>query len=226
MKYGFCACGCGRKTKLAPQSSTKYGWVKDRPFKYLRGHAVRGRDLSPRGSSRRIVISGVKCRTIPLPRGYEAIVDAGEYNRVSAHRWFARVDKTYRIYVYAHLRSRGKLKIIKLHRLILPNKNRIDHKNGNGLDNRMSNLRPATGKQNVRNQRKRRRGYSKFKGVSWDKRRNKWIAQIGVNSRHLFLGYHLSEKAAAKAYDVAAREHYGEFACVNFPLKGEQGCLK
>jgi hypothetical protein len=36
--YGYCHCGCGRKTRPARQTDTRYGWVKGQPVKYLPGH--------------------------------------------------------------------------------------------------------------------------------------------------------------------------------------------
>ena len=88
----------------------------------------------------------------------------------------------------------------------------IDHRNHNTLDNRRSNLRLATPSQNAINRRKAK-GY---KGVS--RVRDKWRATIGSvrkkERRHL--GYFPSAERAAKAYDAAAIEMYGEFALLNF----------
>lgn len=44
---GFCQCGCGGQTKLAPQTHTEKGWVKGRPKKYLLGHVMRRRGKAP-----------------------------------------------------------------------------------------------------------------------------------------------------------------------------------
>lgn len=93
----------------------------------------------------------------------------------------------------------------------------IDHVNGNGLDNRRGNLRPASHALNGANQRPRA-GSSTYKGVSWKPSKNKWLAQIMVNSKTRFLGYHASEIDAARAYDAAALEAWDEFAWLNFPV--------
>jgi hypothetical protein len=58
---------------------------------------------------------------------------------------------------------------------------------------------------------------SRFKGVTWDKRANKWLAQIVVKGQGRSLGRYLDETEAAHAYDRAAREAWGEFARLNFP---------
>ena len=51
----------------------------------------------------------------------------------------------------------------------------------------------------------------------WHSDRNKWVAQIHVNRKHIHLGTYSDELQAALAYDEAAREHFGEFASPNFP---------
>jgi hypothetical protein len=99
-----------------------------------------------------------------------------------------------------------------------------DHINGNGLDNRRCNLRPVTSQQNRANQRKTR-GTSQFKGVYLRRRERNWEAAIKVNRRRIYLGTFSSEVEAARAYDAAARHHFGEFAALNFPRVGERLAL-
>jgi hypothetical protein len=93
----------------------------------------------------------------------------------------------------------------------------IDHKNGHGLDCRRENLRPATTAQNAFNRRKDAGTLSRFKGVTFNKDRQKWQAQIKFNYRNKYLGLHADECDAARAYDSAAAELFGEFAVLNFP---------
>lgn len=101
--------------------------------------------------------------------------------------------------------------------------NLLDHINGNRSDNRISNLRLASNQQNQRNRKVRINSSSKYKGVSWHERNQKWQVYVGVNSKNTNLGYYNSEEEAARAYDKAAREHYGEYARLNFPEEHEQG---
>lgn len=92
-----------------------------------------------------------------------------------------------------------------------------DHVNRNKLDCRRVNLRLASKKQNNVNRAIQANNASGFKGVCWDKNRNKWIVHIGLNGRNHFLGRYADTVSAAKAYDIAAKEYYGEFAVLNFP---------
>ncbi len=106
-----------------------------------------------------------------------------------------------------------------MHRLITraPKGKVVDHENGDGLDNRRANLRVCDHRQNRRNhQRPRKGGASRFHGVGWWKRDQKWRAKISVDGRTIHLGYFADEEDAARAYDQAAREHFGEYASTNF----------
>lgn len=92
----------------------------------------------------------------------------------------------------------------------------VDHKNGNPLDNRRENLRPATRAQNNMNARKRAGSTSsRYKGVSWYRPGSKWRACIQVDHKQVSLGYYDDEISAAEAYNSAALSLFGEFARVN-----------
>lgn len=95
-------------------------------------------------------------------------------------------------------------------------KHEIDHINGDRADNRLENLREATRRENMRNLRSVAGSTSKYIGVSWHKASKRWIAQVTVNGKGKYLGVFNCEIEAAKAYDAAARLHYGEFANPNF----------
>jgi len=88
----------------------------------------------------------------------------------------------------------------------------IDHINNDGADNRFCNLRLATPQQNACNTRKRVGTVSAYKGVSWYRAKQKWIAQIRVNNKATHLGYYADEYEAHVAYCRAARKYHGEFA--------------
>ncbi len=98
------------------------------------------------------------------------------------------------------------------HRLLCTSEHEVDHKNGDGLDNRRENLRPATKAQNQHNKTKYRTNTSGYKGVSWLKSEHKWQANIKVDGRQKKLGRFDTAEAAHLAYAEAARELHGEFS--------------
>ena len=109
-----------------------------------------------------------------------------------------------------------------LHQMLIPGVPMIDHRDGNGLNNRRGNLREADKSQNNANSPGRRSRTSKYKGVGlrygkWRTTPKHWMAKITWHGHTKYLGYHYTEEAAAKAYDQAAKELHGEFAWLNFP---------
>jgi hypothetical protein len=157
---------------------------------------------------------------IPLTRGYVALVDDEDAARVLEHRWQALVTGRY---VYAKTdaprKEGGKARCIYLHRFIVgaPPDAQVDHINHNCLDNRRENLRICSCAENHRNIAKRvRPASSRYKGVYWHRGSQKWRAQISCAGEWHHLGMYTDEEAAARAYDAAARERFGEFAQVNF----------
>lgn len=96
----------------------------------------------------------------------------------------------------------------------------VDHRDRDKLNNQRCNLRPTTKSLNGANVPKRRAWHrkqctSRFKGVTWYKAGNKWAAQCHVNGKHQHLGYFFDEVEAARAYDAAAIQFFGEFALLN-----------
>lgn len=88
----------------------------------------------------------------------------------------------------------------------------IDHINGNGLDNRINNLREADHSQNLHNSRLCKRNTSGFKGVFWHCSNKKWYAQININGKNKHLGFFDSKYLANEAVSVARYKYHGEFA--------------
>lgn len=91
-------------------------------------------------------------------------------------------------------------------------KNEIDHKDLNRSNNSWANLREATRGQNAANCPLRSDNTSGVKGVSWDKKRKKWVVIFGLKNRSINLGRFQNIEDAAYRYATAAREHFGEFA--------------
>jgi hypothetical protein len=88
----------------------------------------------------------------------------------------------------------------------------VDHINGNGLDNRRSNLRLCTNAENQHNARLRRDNTSGHKGVNWNSRDAAWQAQVMVNGRRTSVGYFKNLDDAVAAIKAARAELHGEFA--------------
>lgn len=106
-------------------------------------------------------------------------------------------------------------KKIFFHREIIKanNNQQVDHINGNSLDNRKSNLRKCSLRQNILNRKKPKNNTSGYKGVF--KIKNRWKALIGVNKKRIYLGCFLNKKDAAKAYNDAAIKYFGKFSNIN-----------
>lgn len=156
---------------------------------------------------------------IYVGNGRFAICDWEDFDLVKGFKWnLTSRNKSGCIYAqawdYGNPKTRNKQ---IMHRMIMgvDGNQIIDHINGNGLDNRRNNLRIVTTQQNAFNQ-KQRGGSSRFKGVCFDKESGKWRAYIRHKNRRVSLGRHLYEIDAAKAYDVAAKEFFCEYAKLNF----------
>lgn len=108
-------------------------------------------------------------------------------------------------------------KRIYMHRQILnPGQGlEVDHINGNKLDNRRCNLRPATHSQNGMNRGARRGTSTGLKGVCFSKQKGKFHAVIHAGRKKNHIGFFLTAEAAKAAYDKAAIEKHGEFARLN-----------
>jgi len=165
---------------------------------------------------------GYTFRRIPLTRGKFAIVDPDDYIWLKKFKWHASKNG-YTFYakrsVYTGEKSRSKT--LAMHRRIIkaPDNLLVDHINHNGLDNRKANLRLATPAQNNRNCLiiKKRNAYSQYRGVTWSKRKKRWLVMIRFDGKRKFLGYFKDEIQAAKTYDMAAKIYHREFAALNFP---------
>jgi hypothetical protein len=109
---------------------------------------------------------------------------------------------------------RGAGGYVKLHNVLMspPAGMVVDHKNGNGLDNRRENLRVCTRAQNGMNRRRGKNNTSGYKGVHWCASKQRWLARISVNGKQRSLGQYTDPQQAYAAYCAAALELHGEFA--------------
>ena len=159
-------------------------------------------------------------KRILLTQGKFAIVDDANYKRLNKHKWYAKKGRNTWYAMRSLTKPDGKQIIIRMHRELLGleygDKRESDHRNHNGLDNRLINLRICTGSQNQYNQKPQKNCSSSFKGVIWRKDTHKWRSQIKINGHTIYLGCFASEVEAAKTYDRKAMELFGEYAHVNF----------
>ncbi len=156
-------------------------------------------------------------REIPLTQGRAALVSDEDFDRVCQYRWCAVLNGKHWYAKHAS-RTSGKYVNVYLHKFILglPASQLVDHVNGDGLDCRRENLRPATPADNCRNSRMPSTNTTGFKGVCFFKGR--YVAKAGGR----YLGRYRSAEEAARVYDAKARELFGDFALLNFPQEGER----
>lgn len=149
---------------------------------------------------------------------YEAIVSIEDADLAELNWNVTVIEKN--IYAKRNAQVNGKHKRIFLHRLIMErmlprpieSHELVDHLNMDTLDNRRENLRLATQSQNQSNRGKAVSNKSGYKGVSWDKRAEKWAAYIRVKGKNIFLGFSHDPKECHEWYKEAAIKHFGEFA--------------
>src|ERR1022692_1133367 len=159
----------------------------------------------------------------------ESLVDDLWFDELNKFKWRAhfRKGKFYMERRESFYDENGKYKrrTIQMHRVIMktPDGLMCDHRFGNTLDNRESELRNCTNQENCQNG-KLRKGTSKYKGVHLKKIKNRhvkyWNAQIQINGKRTSLGLFpatpCGELLAALTYDEAAIKNYGSFANLNF----------
>jgi hypothetical protein len=216
-------CGCGQPTPLAKQSRAARGWVKGQPTRFAYGHGrTKGsNEVEHRPDGTTAIFVEYRGKKM------ECIIWTRDFEKVRLHHWGALWSpKTQNFYVRSTTRKIDELKktALHMHRLLVPDCEDVDHINHDGLDNRVydfatdtGNIRPTTHAENMQNRRTQAHS-SRFKGVSWNARQHKWHAGIRKDGQDTHLGYFHDEETAARAYDAAAVEYFGEFAHLNFEL--------
>ena len=152
---------------------------------------------------------------VPLTNGYEAVIDAADVPLVAVGNWYANPstrDDGSILTVYAK-RDFGKVRSVRLHRYLLNagEADLVDHIDGDGLNNRRTNLRLVTSAQNAWNTRLRVDNASGYKGVFWDADIMRYRARINARKQSHSLGTFRCITAAALAYAKASRGLHGDF---------------
>jgi hypothetical protein len=156
--------------------------------------------------------------TIPLSQGKQTIISKEDAD-LSEIKWCADNRHGH----YRALRTVTILRVkraVYLHRVILERVlgrsldtgELVDHIDGDPLNNCRSNLRVATYAQNSMNSKRQVRSSSGYKGVYWDKRIQRYRAQITCNQKRIRLGTFKTPEEAHEAYKIAAVKYFGEFA--------------
>ena len=152
-------------------------------------------------------------KLIPLTRGMFTKVDDEDYEALSKLCWHATYATRNNNWYVVRTFTKPIRRQVYMHRLILgASSMAVDHINCDGLDNRRANLRFATPAQNSANSRRRWDNTSGYKGVYFHKQTGKWRARLRSAKKHYSLGLFDNLEDAARAYRVAAEQHFGEFA--------------
>ena len=153
-------------------------------------------------------------KEIKLTQGQVALVSDEDYDFLNQLKWYAVWNHSTKTF-YA-VRSACDRQIF-MHRIILDAPKGIDgdHRNGNTLDNQRHNLRLDPDRRNTQNTKKYSTNTSGYKGVFWNKKANKWHAQVWYKCKIYYLGLFILKEDAARAYNKKALELHGEFARLN-----------
>lgn len=154
---------------------------------------------------------------LPISQGFATLIDL-EDEDLAGQQWFALQDANH-TYATSGYQTKKK-KSVSMHRIIMQRilgrplaaGETVDHIDGDGLNNRRSNLRIATKAENLRNRGRNRNNSSGYKGVTFYKPNGKWMAKICIDYKQINLGYYDTPELASQAYKLAAIAYHGEFA--------------
>lgn len=140
------------------------------------------------------------------------VIDISDLDKVKHLKWYVSTEGN-QTYAKCRNPSGSTPKLLRLHRLICDG-SLVDHEDGDGLNNRKQNLRPACRSRNGFNRGITKLNTSGYKGVTLQKQTGKWIAQIWAFKKKHHLGLYATAEDAYEAYCKAARQLHGEFVNV------------
>ena len=221
-RWGYlCKCNCPKqstvvvaKNRLITGHTRSCGCLKEEHTKRMQQNRIRSNPIEDCGDY-------IKIFFFNKDHGY-CVIDKEDYWKVKNHCWARYYRKGMSTsYAQGHIKKDNhnipNKSTIRMHQIILPTEEGFipEHKDGNGLNNRKSNLRPATYSQNKMNQKKYKNNTSGCSGVSWDKRKNKWIVRVGKLSERVYIGAFTNKDSAIKARKEAEEKYHGEHSYDN-----------
>ncbi len=142
-------------------------------------------------------------KQIPLTKGYLAIVDDDDFDFLNQWKWSATENGT-KTYACRHFVKNNKKSKLYMHRILCDAK-LVDHANGDSLDNRKSNLRPADKSKNGANTKK-------WFGVFWNPKNRNWRSRISFKNKMVEVGSFHNRDEARRAYLKMKKYLFKEFA--------------
>lgn len=217
----YCKCSCGNKNIIGPLigAHLKNGSIKS--------CGCYSKEISSKIASNPNKVEKINEKVIKIytSQGF-FICDYKDWKKYSCEKitWRLGKDSTYNnegFYVKGQIKGIGlnkkDRKVIYFHRYIMEamKNEEVDHLNGCGLDNRRKNLRKCKRVDNSKNLKLNRRNTSGHRGVSYNKRNNKWRARIVKNKKEYFLGEFEKIEDAIKAREEAEEKMFKDYSAKN-----------
>lgn len=152
-------------------------------------------------------------------KGEEFWFDLEDYDLIKDYCWYINTDGYVATNIWINKTARG----LYMHRLIIGCENsdiKVDHINHETYNNQKYNLRIATQSQNNMNSSLSKNNTSGVTGVYFDRKTNKWAAQITINNKTKSLGFFEEFEKAVEARLQAEDKYFGEYS-YNNSMKGE-----
>lgn len=140
----------------------------------------------------------------------EMICDTEDWENLKQYYWW----QTKKGYVQTRNKDIGCIKFQRIVMKVTNSEDTVDHINGNILDNRKENLRVCTNQKNLFNRGINKNNKSGYKGVSYDKSRDKWVGSIYLNRKHIAKRFDTKEEAH-EWYMIMSNSLYKEYSVYN-----------
>ena len=212
----FCDCDCGTKDYIVRSPSLKSGATISCGCYSKENNAKRLSKL--RKKYNKYDLSG-EYGVGYTDKGEQFYFDKKDYDLIKNHCWHIKKDVGY-------VMTNIDRKLVRMHRFILGLTNKddvdVDHINHNENDNRRCNLRITTHSNNNKNTKLNCKNTSGYTGVCYEKRRQRWFAQIVVDGHNKYLGSSKNKEDAIKLRKAAEEKYFGEYSYDNSMCVAEQ----